>query len=170
MLVAVDMQLGFLNESSGHILPTVTDLIDDMRNIGVETICTLFRNPPDSPYERLMNWTRVRNSPETDLHPTLAAMRAITIEKGCYTAITPEFNDLAELKNWRNLIICGVSTESCVLKTAVDAFEQDYRPIVIADACASDLGDEMHRMGLAIIEVLIGKDQVMTSKEFFAAL
>lgn len=40
-------------------------------------------------------------------------------------------------KDLKRLIITGVRTEFCLLKTILDAFELGYQPIVPFDACAS---------------------------------
>jgi nicotinamidase-related amidase len=57
-----------------------------------------------------------------------------------------------------------------VLKTAVDAFEKGFRPVVITDACASNLGADMHAKGLDVLEVLIGRKQLSTAEQFLSAI
>ncbi len=109
-------------------------------------------------------------SPEIDLYGAVYAEDDHLVEKPFYTAFTAKFSALAAKYSWRTLMICGLSTESCILKTAVDAFEREFTPIVVADACASDLGRQMHLSGLEIIKVLIGKDQVMNTHELLLNL
>jgi len=170
MLVVVDMQVGFLNANSLPIVDAVTHLIDACDAKSIPTAFTRFGNEIGSPYERLLGWTSVRQEQETALHEAFRRRDDPIIEKTFYSAFTPEFSALVSEWNCETLLICGVSTESCVLKTAVDAFERDLRPILVADSCASDLGPEMHRMGLEIIQVLIGKDQIMTTEELIRQL
>ena len=55
--------------------------------------------------------------------------------------------------------ICGIDTEGCVLKTAVDLFDAGVRPVVLVVACASTGGDELHRIGLRTMRRLIGERQ-----------
>jgi nicotinamidase-related amidase len=61
------------------------------------------------------------------------------------------------------VFICGIATESCVMKTAIDLFERNIRPIVIQDACCSHAGEAAHNAGLLIIERNIGKAQITDS-------
>jgi len=117
-----------------------------------------------------MGWLDVRETPETDLYETISTPDCLVIEKHFYTALTDEFLRLADYSGWRTLIICGISTESCVLKTAADAFEKGFRPLVIADACASNLGAHIHAKGLEILEVMIGKEQLSTTQHFLATI
>lgn len=42
------------------------------------------------------------------------------------------------------LLLAGISTSGCVHSTVLDAFDRDYRVIVLADACA-DPDQELHR-------------------------
>ena len=92
------------------------------------------------------------------------------IDKSFYTALTPKFIELVKENNWETIILCGIATESCVLKTAIDAFELGFRPIVISDACASDMGPNAHMAGLLVLESLIGRDQIMTSHQLIENL
>jgi len=170
VLVVVDMQNGFLNEHSESAIPFVVRLVKECAKRKVPVVFTAFRNEPDSPFERLIGWDNVRQKPETDLYEAFQSYAEVLIEKSYYTAFTDEFDSLLRDRGWMTILICGVTTESCVLKTAVDAFERDLVPIVISDACSSDLGSEMHRIGLAILEVLIGKKQIMTIDELLAKL
>jgi hypothetical protein len=55
------------------------------------------------------------------------------------------------------------------MKTAVDAFERNLTPVVISDACGSHAGVDVHNAGLLILERFIGKDQIVTTVEFFRA-
>lgn len=61
------------------------------------------------------------------------------------------------LRNLRieTLVIAGVETEICVLATAFHAFNEDYRVVVVADACAG-LEPACERAALRIIEREVG--------------
>ena len=143
-------------------------LIDACELAKIPVVFTVFRNLPNSPFERLLGWRNVRQTPETDLYEAIIERAAVVVEKNYYTALTDEFDRLAKMGNWETILVCGISTESCVLKTAVDAFEKGFRPVVISNACVSDLGHEMHAKGLDILEVLIGKNQIMTMEQILA--
>lgn len=52
-----------------------------------------------------------------------------------------------------------------VLKTAVDTFERSLTPWVLADACASHVGQETHAAGLLVTRTLIGSSQIITTAD-----
>jgi nicotinamidase-related amidase len=162
VLLVVDMQNGFLGRRSQLVLPSVVKLVEAFKERGLPIVFTRFHNHPGSPYERLIGWTRLRTSPETDLHPDLEPFAADVVDKEVYTAFTPSFISLVERNRWNTIAICGVATDGCVLKTAVDAFERDLIPLVVSDACASHAGEDVHSAGLMLIERFIGKNQIMS--------
>jgi nicotinamidase-related amidase len=118
----------------------------------------------------LIGWDKVHRAPETDLVSGLLELTETLIDKNFYTALTAEFVTVIAENGWQTLLLCGIATESCVLKTAVDAFELGIRPIVVADACASDMGEESHLAGLLILENILGREQIMTSSQLLTEL
>ena len=60
------------------------------------------------------------------------------LEKICFSCLqSSNINDQLKLTNVKSLIICGVESHICVLKTALDAVEAGYQVHVVADAVAS---------------------------------
>ena len=53
-LVIVDVQKGFINEHSQHILP----LVEKLQHCYKLVIATKFVNCPDSPYRRWLDWNK----------------------------------------------------------------------------------------------------------------
>jgi nicotinamidase-related amidase len=163
-LVVVDVQNGFISRRSEHIVPTIVDTVRTWQQHGGPTIFTRFINAPDSPFERLIHWTRLREAPETELVDDLKpyAEHGYVIDKPSYSLFTGEAAELLHQQGWTDLLICGIATESCVCKTAVDAFERGFTPWVLTDACASHAGQVAHDAGLLVTERFIGKGQMIT--------
>lgn len=173
LLVVIDMQHGFLNERSRHVVPRVVSLLDAWRQVGGEVIFTRFHNAPGSPYERLIHWTRLQGPPDTDIVSELrpyAGGAADVIDKPHYTLFTSEGIEAVRKGGWHDLVFCGAATDGCVLKSAVDAFEQDYTPWVLTDACASHAGAQAHEAGLTLLRRFIGRDQLVDSAGLLARL
>ncbi|WP_369183522.1 isochorismatase family protein [Streptomyces sp. Y1] len=64
-----------------------------------------------------------------------------------------------------DLYICGIATESCVLKTAVDAFERDLTPWLLEDAVASHAGQAAHEAGILVASRFIGPGQIIKTAD-----
>jgi nicotinamidase-related amidase len=163
VLVMIDVQRGFLRDCSRHILPVVVDLA---RRWPGDLLLTRYVNPPGSPYERLLHWTGFRGPPATDLAPELLPYvpRAIAvIDKHVYSVFTAECGELVRRHGWTDLYLCGIATEYCVLKSAIDTFERDLTPWVIEDATASH--EDHHEEGLRAIRRFIGAGQIIRAAD-----
>ena len=62
------------------------------------------------------------------------------------------------LRNLRveTLLVAGVNTNNCVLCTCFEAFNRDYRVVLMDDVCASMNGPDYHDRALAIIAAALG--------------
>ncbi|GIG58888.1 hydrolase [Longispora fulva] len=164
VLIVVDMQNGFVREKSAHVVPKVVDLVDRWQAAGGDTLFTRYINYPGSPFERLINWSKLQTQPEIDFVPELTqyvARATAVLDKPIYTPFTEEGASLIQRHGWTDLYICGLATESCVLKTAVDAFERDLTPWIIEDASGSHAGQEAHDAGVLVAGRFIGRGQII---------
>jgi len=172
-LVVIDMQNGFVNRQSRHAVLAVADLAAQWSAVGRPVIFTRYFNHPGSPYERFFQWHRLQESPETDIVPELvdaAAGAHAVVDKSGYTLFTPEATELIRQTGWTDLVFCGIATESCVLKSAADAFEHGYAPWIVTDASASDAGPDVHDAGLVVARRLIGTGQLVTAEHVVGQL
>ena len=169
-LVVIDMQNGFLNSLSRHIIPNVVELVRGFERLEIPIVFTRFFNSDDSQFERLIGWKKHYTSPETDFANELEHHAVIEIRKNFYTALTETMKEHISSNRWETVVLCGVATESCVLKTAVDVFEMGLHPIVVSDACASDRGEEMHNAGLSVLRRFIGVKQILSMEELFSMI
>ena len=84
------------------------------------------------------------------------------IEKVCFSCMQSEpVTEQLKLTNKKSLIICGVESHICVLKTTLDALKQGYEVHVVADAVSSRTAenkqialDRMRQAG-AFIEMVL---------------
>lgn len=165
VLVVVDVQNGFVRDASRHVVPVIADLVDRWQAAGLDVVFTRYFNSPGSQFERLFGWTGLHGPPETDIVSELAVQaRAATavIDKDIYSLFTSHGRELIRSHGWTDLYVCGIATESCVLKTAADAFEQgDLTPWIIEDASASHAGPAAHDAGIAVAARFIGPNQII---------
>lgn len=171
-LIVVDMQNGFVNSKSSHVVEPVGALVSTWARLGWPIYFTRFINEVGSQWEEWLDWHRLQTSPETDIIPTLAksADDAVTFEKTRYSCVTGPVLDAMTRDAWSEVVICGVATDGCVMESAVDFFERRIRPLVVVDACASHAGDEIHKMGLTLLTRSIGPRQLVTMKELLGLL
>lgn len=168
LLVVVDVQNGFVNEKSQHVVEPISCFVQDWIDAGKKVVFTRFINLPGSQWEKLIGWTRLCDSPEIDLHPNIlfAVKDSDTvrvIDKYSYSSFTPELEEIIAREEPGRILICGIATDQCVLQTAVDLFENKKIPIVLSDLCASEAGNEAHEAGLFLLRRFIGKNQVIVS-------
>lgn len=74
------------------------------------------------------------------------------------------------LREWDidTVAVCGVTTQFCVMSTAMDAFAHDFRTVILSDLCAS-FSPEVHASALENQrgeEALHNWFRIMTSVEF----
>jgi nicotinamidase-related amidase len=167
-LVIVDLQNGFITESSAPVVPRIARMARRWIAGGGATILSRYFNHPNSQFERLLGWTSVRQPPETDLvddlRPLAADVHAI-VDKTAYSVFTDDGADLIAKGGWTDLFLCGLDTDTCVLKSLVDAFERGYTPWLVKDLCASHSGRGHHRAALTMAGRFIGINQLIRARD-----
>jgi len=75
------------------------------------------------------------------------------------------------LRTWgiHTVVVCGIVTNVCVLLTALDALQNDFRSVIVSDACAchkqSLHDDTIELYGRLVLEPLF---RIMTASEIMA--
>jgi nicotinamidase-related amidase len=171
-LVVIDVQNGFLTDETQHILPAVTELVDRWSKRNGVAVYTRYFNYSGSAFERLMDWKKLYTAPDTDLANDLLpyAQNSIILDKRTYSALTPDFEELIRRHGWTNAMLCGIDTELCVLKTALDLFEHDLTPWIITNASASTGGRTYHEAGLQVISRAVGQHHLLTTEDLYKSL
>ena len=155
-LLIVDVQHGFINDSTRHIIP----LVENLQNRYAHIFATRFTNTTGSPYRNLMDWHRFgAGSQDTEL-AFRPLPEARIIRKSTYTCVTPDFLDTLRQQRVTKVHICGIDTDVCVMKCAMDLFENGIRPVVLSKASASHAGDEYHQNALLLLRRQIGSGQI----------
>lgn len=68
-LLVIDVQNGFINEHSRHVVPIIRELVQQWTKTSHTALFTRYHNYEGSPYQRLIGWNKLRNAPRTDLAP-----------------------------------------------------------------------------------------------------
>ncbi len=112
----------------------------------------------------------VEGSPITDIVAPLAPRPGdYTVFKHRYSPFDNTDLELL-LRNLRieTLVIGGVNTNNCVLCSCFEAFNRDYRVVVMKDVCASMNGPDYHVAALKVIEAALG--WIVDSEDVIAGL
>lgn len=156
-LLIVDVQKGFINESTAHI-PKLVEQIQCKYDF---LYATRFFNKKNSFYRSLIKWTRFDINSEDFVLAFSPLPHVKIIDKSIYTCVNETFlqqltdNDIYEVH------ICGIDTNICVTKCAVDLFEAGVVPKVLANFSASHAGNDAHLNALKTLGRFIGIDQVV---------
>ena len=166
LLLVVDVQNGFVNEHTRHVIGPVNRLIRAFADGGDPVALTRFVNVEGGPYERWIGWTRFMAAPENAIHDAVDAGDHPVFVKHGYTAFTDAFEAHVAALGISRIVLCGIATDGCVLKSAVDAFERELEPVVVTDACASHAGRDVHEAGLLLLGRFIGTGQLKSVRDF----
>ena len=156
-LLIVDVQNGFVNEKTKHI-PRLVEKLQYNYDL---VIATRFINLPDSPFRRLIKWNRL--SPGTNEIDLAFKPKEgiVVVDKYIYSCIDETFLRLLEDKGIDAVDICGIDTDICVTKCAVDLFERNMTPYVLRDYCATHADADIQEAALVILARYIGKSQII---------
>ncbi|AEA22304.1 isochorismatase hydrolase [Pseudonocardia dioxanivorans CB1190] len=168
VLVVVDVQNGFVTEHSRHVVPVIEQLVREWLEKGHDVVFTRYLNYHGSPFEKIMGWSKLKESPEIDIVDELQELSKqalAVVDKKVYTLFTEEGAELAREHGWTDMFVCGIDTEVCVLKTVVDAFERGVRAWLLTDASASHSGEPPHSAGVLVAQKMIGRQQTISVAE-----
>lgn len=157
-LFVIDVQNGFVSAETQAVVPRILKLIDLFD--GELVISTRFINTEHSGFTDIMHWQRLKRSPETDLCSGIEERSGIVIEKPTYSACTAEVVRILRERQITQAYVCGIDTDCCVLKTAMDLFELNIRPVVLTGYCASNGGAASHQAAIKVLERTIGLPQL----------
>ena len=106
-------------------------------------------------------------TPDINLSPVITPYVQKTFDKKTYSGFTDEFKLFLQKEKFDKLYFCGVNTDCCVLATVFSCYDYIQDCAVIADLCASTLGDEKHNHAIQLLRDNITPDRIINSTDFF---
>lgn len=148
--------VGFYAKGLADFLPAVTSLLACARNLNATVIHVKVGFRPGFPEisERNRLYSSFKNNPDyakmlntewLDLHPALEARpdEPVIIKPRISAFEGTDLKVLLRSKDIDTLVLFGIITSGVVLSTALEAMDQDYRVLIVRDACA-DSDSDLH--------------------------
>jgi nicotinamidase-related amidase len=155
-IVVVDLQKDNVGRFCQPIIPNVRLLLREARGKGISIVFACDSRYPDDFIFRSGHPLRTIRGTEgvkviDELEP---AAGDLFVEKRMLSAFFGTDLDFTlRQKGIKTLVVTGVATWACVLKTVFDAVEMGYEVIVPADCCASP-SPEGHEAALKVLGLL----------------
>lgn len=157
LLLVIDLQENFINENTKNVPNSIKELIDS--NIANHIVFTKFINDDSSNFYKVLNYKGCMS--EKDRNIVIDTKDYKIIEKRVYTAYNDELKLYINTNNIKTIYLCGIDTDACVLKTALDLFENNFDVKVIEDCSMSHSGIEYHISAINMLRKLIGNQNVI---------
>lgn len=174
-------------ERAARVVRDAAFLLGRLRELGVAVVhvVTSYRSPVEiaaNPFWKAIHDDRskarrgilrhnLEGSPGTQVMPELWDERDLRVDTkkrySPYLATDLEFL-LRSVLSADTLILAGVNTNTCVMCTAFESTNRDFRVIIAEEAVDSMDGEEMHRFALASMRASLG--WVMSTREILEAL
>ena len=158
LLLIIDMQEGFRHTESEIILPNLLKL---KRSFDGKIVFSKFVNNKNSLFEKQLNWIEFQNDEDKKLFPELQTSDNIKLEHSTYTVLNKELKEFISKNKITKVYLCGIYTDVCIIKTAMDLFDNDLETFVIKDACSSLHGKKNHNSAIDSLKHIIGKKQIL---------
>jgi nicotinamidase-related amidase len=158
-LVVIDMQRVFGEPGSPWLAPRFAEIVQPVRRLAEafspKVVFTRFVAPavPYGAWRRYYEeWPFALQPPDAPIYELagpFAAMAGPTVDETTFSKWGPE---LAARAGGGALVLAGVSTDCCVLSTALAAADAGVTVRVVADACAG-VDDESHAKALDVMSL-----------------
>jgi nicotinamidase-related amidase len=156
-LIVVDVQNGFINQYTEHLIDRIKPLFESYTH----KIACRFYNPPQSSFRSLMKWPLFDQGDDNYQLALELPESGFIYDKPEYTAATKTLLDFLEKNEIKTVDVCGINTEVCVLFTATDLFFKGYDVRALSDFSASCRGQAYHEAGILALKHCIGDKRVI---------
>ncbi len=163
VLAVIDMQNVFGEPGSPWLTPRFGEVVEPVRRLAeaydLDTVFTRFI-APDTPqgawvpyYEE---WSFALQPPDAAIWEVVPQLEdaVARAERAGHVVSATTFSKWARLRTLvgadGRLVLCGVSTDCCVLSTALAAADDGVEVVVVADACAG-VDDDSHAKALHVM-------------------
>ena len=164
-LLIVDVQAGFIRPGRIDALPAAVASHVRVHRARYElVIATRFINLEGSLFERAKHYKRIRSAGEIALCPEIAEVADEAVDKTTYSSANDAMLRLLGDHRIARVDLCGISTDGCVLATALGLWDRGVEPFVLGGLCGSNNSPMAHAEGLRILSRLLGPGHVLRAR------
>ena len=157
-LVIIDVQKGFLKESSNHIPNKIKELLTHEKFDHI--VATKYINREGSPCYKQLDWREMMTKEAQALDEYIESVSERVFEKDAYSCFTDEFIKFLKQEKITDLYFVGIDTDCCVLGSLFDTFDLGYNYKVYIDCCASSGGKAQHDASLVVMNRIFGSKHI----------
>lgn len=164
LLIVVDMQKAFINESTKGIDLRIKDFIEKsgIKNV----VATRYINHKDTACYKFEGWKECMKGDEcTEISDILKPYIEREFLKDKYSCWNEEMKKYVKDGRYDMLYFVGVNTGCCVLHSVYDCYNDVVECKVIEDLCGSTSGRELHDTAITVIKSCITDSRVISSKK-----
>lgn len=158
LLLIIDLQKDFINDKTRNVPYNIEKLISRKKYKYI--IFTKFINDINSPFYKELKDNGCTK--EEGKKITIDTLEYPILNKKAYTALNNELKLFLKDKDIETIYLCGIDTDACILKTAIDSFENNFDVKVIEDCCMSHSGKKYHNFAINMLKKIIGKQNVIS--------
>ena len=157
LLLVLDLQKSFINDNTKDLPKKIEQLI----KLGQydHVVFTRFINSENSIWYQRLNYRGCLS--EEDKEIIINTENYTVMDKKIYTAFNNQLIHYIMNNHIDKIYLCGLETECCVLKTALDLFENEYEVYVLEKYCACTHGKERHDNAIKILSTTIGRNSII---------
>lgn len=156
LLLVIDMQKAFINKNTEFLIEKINTLVKSEKYNDI--VFTRFINTKESLFVKKLNYY---GCIEDDKEIVVKTKKNKVFDKKTYTALNNDLKNYIEKNEIDKIYLCGIDTAACVLKTALDLFENGYDVYVLKEYCASTHGYERNKNALEILKRNIGENSII---------
>lgn len=148
-LVIIDVQKGFLTETTNEIPCRIKELLTDRRFHHI--VATRFINTKTSPHYVFTHWEGMLEPSSQQLDSYVEEVAEKVFDKSVNSCFTEDFVNYLYTERISKLYFVGIDTDCCVLASAFDCFDRKIPFQVVTNCCASTGGIGLHKSACDIM-------------------
>lgn len=162
LLLIIDMQEGFRYAESEAILPNLLKLRKSFKG---KIVFSKFANDRGLLFGKQLNWKKFQREKDKKLFSELQALNDIEFEHNGYTVLNEDLIKFIKDNNITKVYLCGIYTDVCIIKTAMDLFDKKIKTFVIEDACNSLHGKDIHDSAIESLRHILSRKQILLTDD-----